>query len=167
MTPRNSFSLSPRLPDLSNLTAIAVDDLAFGRAMVQSLLKAAGVGKVEVAATAQEAKSLIRSVRPGLLILDWQLEGETGLDLLHWVRRSPESPNEFLSVLMLTAYREEHRVREAIAAGVTNYLTKPCNARDFLNKVKFCVEDRRSFTRRPDYFGPDLGPTASQSLELD
>ena len=41
-------------------------------------------------------------------------------------------------------FREEHRVREAISAGITSYLTKPFSPRDFILKVKQCVERQAS-----------------------
>jgi CheY-like chemotaxis protein len=155
-------------PDLSHASVVVVDDMAFGRTLVRSLLSAASVRKVEVAQSVTEGWSLIHRMRPDLLILDWQLAGPPGLELLRMVRHAPDSPNPYLAVLMLTAYREEGRVREAVQAGITSYLTKPFSPNDFLTKVKFCVEDRRPFARSSERFGPALeGPAPSNIHELE
>lgn len=141
-------------PDLSNLKVIVVDDLAFSRTLARSLLVAAGVRHVEMAAGVEEGWRLLCSTRPDLLVLDWELAEQSGIDLLRRIRDSNESQNPSLPVLMLTAYREELRVRQAILAGISAYLTKPFTPRDFILKVKFCVENRSSSGRRPYYIEP-------------
>lgn len=136
-----------RFPDMSNLKVVVVDDLAFSRNIARSLLMAADVRQVEMAASVEHGWRLIREECPDLLILDWELAEQSGLDLLRTIRTSPDCPNPLMSVLMLTAYREEHRVRQAISAGTTSYLTKPFSPRDFILKVKQCVERRPNPTQ--------------------
>jgi DNA-binding NarL/FixJ family response regulator len=143
-----------RFPDMSNLKVVIVDDLAFSRNIARSLLMAADVRQMGMAATIEDGWRLIREDCPDLLILDWELAEQSGIDLLRTIRTSPDCPCPGLSVLMLTAYREEHRVREAISAGITSYLTKPYSPRDFILKVKQCVERQaslRSFTPEAAY----------------
>lgn len=136
-----------RFPDLSALRVLVVDDMGFCRTLVRNLLLAAGVDDIEVAPGVNEAWRLICETPPDLLILDWELAEQSGIDLLQMIRSSPESPDPAISILMLTAYREEHRVRQAISAGITSYLTKPFTAGDFIHKVEFCVESRRRHDR--------------------
>ena len=134
--------LNLQFPDLTTLKVVIVDDLAFSRNIVRSLLIAADVRQIEMASSVEAGWRLICEDCPDLLVLDWELAEQSGIDLLRLIRTSPESPNPSLSVLMLTAYREEHRVRQAISAGISSYLTKPFTPRDFILKVKQCVERR-------------------------
>ncbi len=147
-------SANSHFPDLSRLKAVIVDDLAFGREVARSLLVAAGVQNIWMATGVHEGWHLVCAQHPHLLILDWQMEGLPGLKLLEMVRGSSKSPNPFMPVLMLTAYREQHRVLEALGAGTTSYLIKPFTPREFYLKLKFCLEDKRSFEQQGSYFGP-------------
>ena len=147
-------SANSSFPDLSRIKAVIVDDLAFGREVARSLLVAAGVQNIWVASDVHEGWHLVCNQHPHLLILDWQMQGMPGLKLLEMVRQSPSSPNPFMPVLMLTAYREQQRVLEALGAGTTSYLVKPFTPREFYLKLKFCIEDKRSFEKQGSYFGP-------------
>jgi two-component system chemotaxis response regulator CheY len=129
-------------PDLSALKVLVVDDMSFCRTLVRNLLVAAGVKQVEMAAGVDQAARQIREMAPDLLVLDWELAERSGIDLLQMIRGGADGADPTIAVLMLTAYREEHRVRQAMSAGITSYLTKPFTAGDFLAKVRFCVENR-------------------------
>ena len=149
-----SDAAAKSFPDLSRLKVVIVDDLAFGREVARSLLVAAGVHNIAAAVSVEEGWKLVRNFHPDLLIADWQMEDAPGITLLRLVRESPDSPNRFMPVLMLTAYREQNRVLEAMGAGTTSYLVKPFTPRDFYTKLRFCVEDRRDFVQKTGCFGP-------------
>ena len=148
--------MASTFPDLSYLTIGIIDDLAFSRTMMRSVLVAAGANRVEVASDSTEGWQMICSSRPHLLVLDWQLKTGSGLDLLRQIRLAAESPNRFMAVLMVTSFREEHRVQEALGSGVTAYLAKPFSPNELILRVKFCVEDRRDFVHGPQYLGPAI-----------
>lgn len=57
-----------------------------------------------------------------LLILDWNLPDESGLDVLHWLR---DAGHARLPVLFLTARNDEHDVVAALHAGADDFLSKP------------------------------------------
>lgn len=62
-------------------------------------------------------------LRPALVLLDLEMPGRSGLDVLRWVRgehRLAEVP-----VVMLTASAELDEVDEAYALGISSYLVKP------------------------------------------
>jgi len=119
---------------------MVVDDLSFNRTLTRSLLVAADVPHIATAPDVESAWRLVRDFKPDLAVLDWALGDKSGLDLLRRIRTSPDSPDQDLPVLMLTAYREEQRVLEAIAAGTTSYLTKPYTPYGFLVKIRFCLD---------------------------
>jgi CheY-like chemotaxis protein len=141
-------------PDLSEITALVVDDLDFSRTLARKLLAVAGARQVTAAENVAEAWSIIRGASPDLVVVDWELAGPSGIDLCRKIRTSGDTPNRFVPILMMTAYRESHRVREAIAAGISAYLVKPFSPSEFLRRIKFCIEDRRPFVQIGDQFGP-------------
>jgi CheY-like chemotaxis protein len=90
-----------------------------------------------------------------------------GIELLKMIRRSPNSPNPFLPVMMVTAFSEEQRVYSALREGATCYLKKPISAASFYQKFMFCLEDRREFEQTENYFGPELGALDFEDVVFD
>ena len=131
------------------------DDSQQVRALVLALLDVAGIGRISTARDADETWSTLHAFAPDLLITDWNMPPTSGLDLVRRLRRDAASPNRFLPVIMLSAYGEEHRIRAARFAGVTEFLVKPVSANTFLDRLHAVIEDKRPFVETTTYFGPD------------
>jgi len=58
-----------------------------------------------------------------LMILDYMMPGIDGLELAHWVRSEPALAG--LKLLMLSSYDLPENKRDALAAGINDYLLKP------------------------------------------
>lgn len=63
-----------------------------------------------------------------LVVLDWMLPNESGVDVVGWIRGSAYAA---VPVLMLTMRDQEHDVLTAFESGADDYLVKPAN-RDML-----------------------------------
>ncbi len=61
-----------------------------------------------------------------LMLLDWNMEGMSGIDTLKAVRAI--RPAQDLVVVMTTSESHIGKVHEATQAGANNYLIKPCSA---------------------------------------
>lgn len=70
---------------------------------------------------------------PAAIILDWMLEGMSGMDLLVEVRK--DSNLASVPVLMATAKTERREVAEALSKGANDYLVKPLNTRVLVQKL--------------------------------
>ncbi len=79
--------------------------------------------QVTVLSTGQGAMHEIQSHGPDLVILDLMLPGQSGLDILREVRASANFAT--LPVLMLTAKGQDRDREAALAAGVSDFMTKP------------------------------------------
>ncbi|MGE5239684.1 MAG: response regulator [Chloroflexota bacterium] len=85
----------------------------------------------------------ITAVSPDLLILDINMPGQNGLDILKAVRKN-ELPTQ---VMMLTANDTAETAAEAMSLGADDYLTKPFD----LDTIKAAVRDaleRKSHKQR-------------------
>ena len=119
---------------------LVVDDHALTRDMVRMILK--GLGFVDIT-TAENGKVAIERMEAGffhLVICDWNMPQATGLELLSWIRSTPDLKNTPFLMLTAEAYRES--VTAALQAGVTDYISKPFTAGVLGNKVLKALEIR-------------------------
>jgi DNA-binding response OmpR family regulator len=79
--------------------------------------------QVTVLTTGQGAIAEIARLCPHLVILDLMLPVRSGLQILTDIRANPDTQD--LPVLMLTAKGQERDREAALAAGVSNFMTKP------------------------------------------
>src|SRR3712207_1640768 len=89
----------------------------------------------EVTATADgdEALALVHEAPPDLLILDWMIEGVSGIEVCRRIRRSEAVAN--LPIIMLTARGEEADRVRGLETGADDYVTKPFSPRELIARV--------------------------------
>jgi response regulator of citrate/malate metabolism len=95
-----------------------------------------------VAATAHngpEALAVIAEHRPDLVLLDFDLPGLSGLEVLRDVRALGGAQPEVIAV---TAARDVESVRQARSAGIQHYLVKPFTALDLKARLDDVARDR-------------------------
>lgn len=71
----------------------------------------------------QEALILVEEIRPDLLILDWMIDGVSGIEICRRLRRKPATEN--LPIIMMTARGEEDDRLRGLKTGADDYVTKP------------------------------------------
>lgn len=96
----------------------------------------------EVVGTAKDGREgydLIKKERPDLVILDIQMPGMNGLQMLEKLRREKID----CRVLVLTAYSDFNYAKQAIELGIENYLLKPIKIAELRNALSL-IEEKRS-----------------------
>ncbi len=78
-------------------------------------------------------EELARGIVPDLLILDWELEGLSGIDVCRFIRRMHD--RLALPIVMLTGHSDKSFVVEALAAGANDYVIKPYHASELSARV--------------------------------
>jgi len=79
-------------------------------------------------------EALETSPVPDLILLDLNLPGMDGKELLKNIRKNPDLKR--LVVIALTTSREEEDIFSSYEAGVNSYINKPVNPKDFIELVK-------------------------------
>ncbi len=80
-----------------------------------------------------EALVMASEDAPDLVILDWMIEGTSGIEVCRRLRRNSETAH--VPIIMLTAREaEDDRVR-GLETGADDYLTKPFSPRELLARV--------------------------------
>jgi DNA-binding response OmpR family regulator len=83
------------------------------------------------AADGDDARRLIETHGPSLVVLDLMLPGTDGLELCRWIRGRSDVP-----VIMLTARGEETDRIVGLELGADDYVTKPFSPRELATRVK-------------------------------
>jgi two-component system, OmpR family, phosphate regulon response regulator PhoB len=81
----------------------------------------------------EEALILAEEVRPDLVILDWMIEGISGIEVCRRLRRRPQTAN--LPIIMLTARGEENDRVRGLETGADDYLTKPFSPKELVARA--------------------------------
>jgi DNA-binding response OmpR family regulator len=117
-------------------TVLIADDDANLRLLVHATIKLEHFVLLE-AADGDEAWAAIQRYRPSLVLLDVQMPGKSGLEILRLIRNTEEVKNTW--VILLTARAKRSDIESATAAGADNYLTKPFSPLELLRCVEWAV----------------------------
>lgn len=112
---------------------MVVEDNDLNRKLFCDVLKAQGF-EVEPVADGNTVLAAARDHSPDLIIMDIQLPGVSGVDLIAAAKEDPALKE--IPVLAVTAFAgkgDEEKIRSAGAAG---YLSKPVSIIPFMNAVK-------------------------------
>ena len=124
------------------LKILVVDDHALTRAMVQSILKSAGFGEIIHADNGEMAIKRISEQHIDLVVCDWNMPNVSGIDVLRFIRKN--EAYKTIPFIMLTAEAYRRNVKEALEAGVTDYVVKPFTPDVLLEKVEGVVKKMRA-----------------------
>jgi two-component system, OmpR family, phosphate regulon response regulator PhoB len=81
----------------------------------------------------EEALILVDEVKPDIILLDWMIEGISGIEVCRRLRRRPQSAN--VPILMLTARGEEGDRIRGFETGADDYVTKPFSPKELVARV--------------------------------
>jgi two-component system phosphate regulon response regulator PhoB len=101
--------------------------------MLRFLLKQNGMTVMEAEDAAQAGRAIAED-GPDLLVLDWMLPGQSGVDFARDLKQRPETRS--LPIIMLTARAEEDDKVKGLEVGADDYVTKPFSPRELLARVK-------------------------------
>ncbi len=131
----------------SRTTVVVVDDDASVRRGLERLLGCAGYN-VESFASARDFLARGDYDRPGCLVLDVRMPGQSGLDL----HRVLVESHHDIPVIFITGHGDIPMAVRAMKAGAVDFLPKPFDAQALLDAIeRALVKDRqrRRVTDRP------------------
>lgn len=96
--------------------------------------------RVTAVCTGTEAIRKLRRTDFDVAVLDLKMEDMDGIEILKIFKKmDPDMP-----VIMLTGHGSEQAAEEGIKCGAYDYLTKPCEMEDLIQKIRSAVLLRRS-----------------------
>lgn len=122
----------------SNITLLVVDDEELVRWSLEQDLEEAGY-KILSAGDGEEALKLIQTHEPDMVLLDINLPGMSGFDVLHAIQQNQHST----LVMMLTVVSDIDSAVAAVKAGAVDYVTKPFEFSDILLRIEKNLEQNQ------------------------
>lgn len=122
---------------LKDKVLIIEDEQSIGNYLL-TVLNANGYDAI-IAATGQEALSLIGSHCPDLIVLDLGLPDMDGMKILHEVRSWSNLP-----VVVVSARTNEHDKVAALDLGADDYIEKPFGSSELLARIRAAIRHTRT-----------------------
>jgi CheY-like chemotaxis protein len=111
---------------------LVIEDNPNNMLLVVAVLARAGLRSAQ-ASSAEEARLLIETLTPDIILMDIQLPGEDGLSLTRELKTSPTTAH--IPIIALTAHAMQGDEVQALTAGCDAYVAKPIDTRSFATFV--------------------------------
>ena len=116
---------------------LVVEDDKFSQKVVGRILERAGY-EVAFAGSGTEAFSLVRKVRPSLILMDYMLPDQDGVETTRRLKQWEEFAD--IPIIMLTGQSNRDTVIRSLAAGAADFMTKPIDPAVLLAKISKYAE---------------------------
>ena len=133
------------MTDNSRAEILVVDDDDMSRRVLGHLLSAAGY-KCRVSPNGSEALKTIHVRAPSILLLDFDMPGLNGTEVLRRLRSDDDPTIAQIPAIMLTAHGSEQSEVSCLQAGADDFVTKPVNASVLRARIE--TQLRLRFMRR-------------------
>jgi len=140
---------------------LIVDDEKSVRYSFRKLLKGAPYSLYE-AENYESAMETLHSERPDLAIIDIEMPGKNGLDLLKVI----QSEYNNFPVIMVTAFGSGDRVIKAMKHGAYDYIEKPFNIPHLLSVIKEALKTSSAQVVESQNSKPNANPPRKPSDEI-
>ena len=118
-------------------TVLIADDVPGLRLLVHSAIESPLYQVVE-ASDGDEAWELIKAMKPAVVLLDIEMPGRSGLDVLTAIRA--DSALRGTQVILLSGKRDQRDIDAGLLAGADFYVTKPFSPAAMLARVMEALE---------------------------
>ena len=120
-------------------------------------LRGMGVRHVGLANDTAQLVADFVATEPACVILyvDSADPADPGLQTLHFIRKSEDSPNARIPVIAVSLSRDLETVNAVINGGGHEYVLFPTSGEVLLKKITAARTTARPWIDRPDYFGPE------------
>lgn len=141
--------------NLEKLKVLIVEDIDPIKCLVTAIIETLGAKQIYTAEDGEEGFNTFCNVNPDIVLTDWHMPRNSGIDLVKNIRRSDYSPNRMAPIIMITGYNAPARISKCRDEGVTEFIAKPFSAEDLIKRIAHVIKYPRDFIDCIGYFGPD------------
>ena len=118
---------------MANFKVLIVDDAGLIRDLIRKALRTQFPNwQISEEINGLKARQLLKKTQFDLILCDWEMPEMSGAELLAWFRSEHQGTTPFI---MVTSRGDKAHVVEAIQSGVSNYLVKPFNNQQLIDKI--------------------------------
>ncbi len=122
-----------------------VDDHALlRRGMIDFLEEQGDLRVIGEGANGLQALELVRTLRPEVLLLDINMPGQSGIELMPYLL----AKDPLLKIIVLSGFSEEQYALTLLRSGAMAYLSKQCDPVDIIGAIRSVSAGRRFVTSR-------------------
>src|SRR5438876_6564648 len=133
--------------DILNARILVVDDKEANVRLMEGMLRVAGYASIESTTDPNRVCELHRKNRYSLILLDLQMPGMDGFQVMEGLKEIEE--DGYLPVLVITA-QPDHKLR-ALQAGAKDFISKPFDLAEVLARVHNMLEVRLLHVETKNY----------------
>lgn len=115
------------------LQVLVADDEAVSRTVVGAMLKKAGYAVIYATDGEQAWRTLDGAEPPALALLDWEMPGLQGPEIVRRIRKKEMQTPTY--VILLTSRDSSADIVQGLRAGADDYVTKPANEDELIARV--------------------------------
>ena len=136
-----------------HLSVLIVDDNGHMRQIIETALRAWGIGNIHMAADGAEGLNVLRTIAIDFVLTDLNMGVLDGFDFVRMVRTTDDSPNPYVPIIVISSSTDLQTVTQARDAGMTEFLAKPVTPRTLYDRLVSIIQRPRPFIRSKKYFG--------------
>jgi len=123
----------------SSLKVLVIDDDDMIVRILKTFLATLGIENVASAPDGSEGLTALRSKGADLIICDWMMLPQNGLEFCRSVRADADQTIRNTPILMVTANHDTEQQRQAIEAGANDILAKPILPKELTAKINMLL----------------------------
>jgi two-component system chemotaxis response regulator CheY len=145
-----------REEELIRATSVVIaDGSQFCRRLTRNMLVSLGMRSITEVGDGLSALEAISSSRPNVLIIEWELPGSSGIDVIRRIRSPGSFPFPDLPILMLTSRTERRCVVRAMAFGANEFIAKPTSTSTLRDRLLSVLCHRRAMVKLGEFYVPE------------
>jgi DNA-binding response OmpR family regulator len=127
------------LARLAGARVLVVEDNEDSRQLICMLLEMSGATVLCTESVAKAMDGVYHSFDPDVVLSDFSMPGEDGLDLIREFRKAPSARAVAVPVLILSGHTEEDWRARVLAAGAVDVITKPFDPDLLISRIAAAV----------------------------
>lgn len=139
----------------NRLSVMVIEENRHMLGLIAEILHGLGVRDVVPVTDTAAALQELNVTHADLIVTALHMQPLDGIEFVRFARTSPESPDKFVPIIMVTGHGTGRLVRLARDTGVTEFLAKPISAKGLYLRILEAINKPRRFVRTRGFFGPD------------
>jgi CheY-like chemotaxis protein len=127
------------------MNVIIVDDSSSNRVMLRGLTERVGGCRPLCFDSPVDALSWCEMNKPDVVITDYMMPDMDGIEFIRRFRQ--QKRHALIPIIMVTAHGEQETIQSALMSGATDFMTKPVDGTEFVDRLKSIIALRKNWTQ--------------------